>query len=315
MDVEIYDLIDDSMEISHQIGTELIEFCKKEQEGAKVNVLNNKIIIILFERLQKVYRQIEEKFEEIREKIKTESKGDVLTRTSNIEIDIDTSENINELKDYIETSYRNMRFIPIQIEENIYQASIYENTEFEMIRLLEYELQIDNLNYLFNRIATKERGEKLNFTEKADLLEQIAKLRFYENYSFKQLDKYRNAIGEQKFLTIQEKEEIRNNLLTYKYTMYYEYLNLQYNGEIQKNDTGKYKFIKDLMKDNKEALALNMLQSDIDANLSLYNEEQKEAFRKSMRDICRKTYVKKEEKPEMKQEVEGKQERVTQMEL
>lgn len=85
MDVEIYKIIDEIMEIFHQITSFIVDIAKVEEEGRKITqdqVLNNKILNMLFERLQEKYRKIEDIILDIVEKNKLTNENPY-SRTSN----------------------------------------------------------------------------------------------------------------------------------------------------------------------------------------------------------------------------------------
>lgn len=299
MDVEIlYKLMDEIMEIHHQIISYLVDFSKVEIEGTRIKknkVQENKILKNLFEQLQKLYRQLQEKIVEIEELDFIElddetSEKDLLEQ--NLEkkgsfSPLTCKSGVEDLKAYLETAYKKLRYISIiDGNGNEMESSIYKNTGCEALRNAEYNIQMQNLDIILERIGLQGKTDKFSFYEKGIILEHIAQEKFYKDYAFKQMNRYILDLSKKsQDMKPKEFDSQMRKFIEQKYILYYVYLNTRYNGILQENDIDSFRIVKKYIDEGMAPMLLKMSQYDIDANINISLLDQKDGFKEVINNI------------------------------
>lgn len=300
MDVEMYKKMDEIMDIMHQIGTYLSDYATAEMNGKKITkkqIENNKILEHLFIRGQKEYRELQKLINEEQNMFQTDNGvEDDINEGIPIEVlNIQNPENIinyaiNDLDEYLENSYIELRYISINnAEGKEISSSIYKKTKFEALRNVEYNLQCTNLEYLTIRNNIQNSVGKFSFKEKGYILSHIANCKFYDDYAFKQINKY--ILDLDKKSTDMDKrtyEQLRDKLIEQKYILYFSYLNNKYNGILQENDIGKLAVIKNYIDDGLEVMLLGMTKFDLEENIKANVLDYKDGFKEIIKSIFEK---------------------------
>lgn len=303
MDVEMYKKMDEIMEIMHQIATYLSEYATAEMNGkaiTKEQIEKNKILETLFLRVQKAYRELYELISEDTKYINNlnEIEDDIDEETIIGSLDIQKPEiliynTINDLDDYLEMSYSELRYISLYDGEGKeFLQSIYKNTKFEALRNSEYNLQCSNLEYLAIRNNIKNPIGEFSFKEKGYILSHMTQCEFYDNYAFNQINKYISDLTEKS--TDMDKEiyeETRDKLIEQKYILYFSYLNNKYNGILQENDIGKLGIAKKYLDEGLETMLLSMTKFEIEENIKANLLEDKKEFKEVIKDILEKENI------------------------
>lgn len=244
MDVEIENIMDEIMDLNHQICSFMIDYMHAEKNGIKIEknkIESNEIFKVLFERLQNAYRRLQDKWMEI------------------------PYMDICELESYLEDSYSNLRYIEGYDESGENANSIFEKTDYNILRATEYYLQQENLIRVSTRIDFFNPKDKLSFEEKSSILYDIANKKFDGDQGLKKIDNHIKKLEEEKH-KIDEKDykKKKDNLYELKYILYYRYLNDKYNGILQENDNGRLALVKDEIDHGNILIALNMSEFEIE---------------------------------------------------
>lgn len=299
----MYKKMDEIMEIMHQIALYLSDYATAEMNGktiTKEQIEKNKILETLFIRVQKAYRELKEMiskdakwidgFYEIENDI---DDGKIISTLDMQKPESLISDTINDLDEYLENAYLELRYISLYNgEEKEISSSIYKNTKFEALRNSEYNLQGTNLEYLSIRNNIKNPIGEFSFSEKGDILSHITQCEFYDNYAFRQINEYiadfakkSSDIDEEKYKTIMDK------LIEQKYILYFSYLNNKYNGILQENDTGKLAVVKKCLDEGLETMLLGMTKFEIEENIKANLLEYKKEFKEVIKDILDKENI------------------------
>lgn len=294
MDVEMNKKMDEIMEIMHQIGSYLSDYATEEMNGktiAKEKIENSKILETLFTRSQEAYRELYK----LMNQNKMDDFGDFEEDDENFMdlLGIDgfeemINDNINELDEYLEMAYSELRYISLNDgngEEFV--SSIYKNTKFEALRNAEYNLQCKNLDNLDNRNSIINSVDRLSFKEKRNIITYLAECKFYDEYAFKQMNKYISDF-DKKYLNDERFKNIRDKLIEQKYILYFAKLNNKYNGLIQENDIGKFAVMNNYINEGLETTLLEMPEFDFEENMKAEVFEIKEEFKECIKSILAK---------------------------
>ncbi len=292
MDVEIFEIMDEIMELNHQITSYMVDFIKADMEGVTIkgekisleHIENNKIIKLLFERLQAKYRQLNDVISEKSQIPDKDVEGDLL-----YDMDLIKTFNINDLEIYLESSYMNLRYVSIYDNNGmLFANSIYDDKNFENLRTAEYNLQKGNLESIALRSIFNQERDALSFNERAYVLDDVSIKKFYKKNALSQIQHYINILEKNHSKMEQsEYERQRRGLYEQKYIIIYAYLNSKYNGIIQENDIGKFAVIKKFIDDNALEVILNMSKYEIDKNIEENIKENKQILRNNIKNICR----------------------------
>lgn len=303
MDLEMYELMDETMGINHQIGKYLEELAKKEEQGQIVEIEKSKILKTLFQRLQQKYRLLAEKMQEEKTNIDEEYEN-ITELTIDDPIARQQLEMITfgELQSYLEISYLQLRYISLLNKEGeIIEPSIFEKHPYYELKQIEYQIQQEALENMEIRLEFRGKVTHLSPQEKANVLNYLSFEKFYKTYVFKQMNQYIEEIKQKKGMTEKQRQKTIHALIQKKYVLYYEYLNHQYNGIIQKNDIGEFSIIKKFLEEEATGILLNMDQFEIDENIKLNLEGEKEDFKQNIKEIFEEnTNVNQEEKQKKK---------------
>ena len=283
MDVELKKLMDETMQIMHQISWWIIEWEKveinetlKEKDGKVIpreRIVNNKITKKLFENLQEKYDLIQKKIAERAQELKEDYKQSDSIKTETY------TENliINELEEYVDNSYVQLRYIPYRIGNNRKEyPSIYEGTPFEQIILAENSLEHANLEQLGKRIYSLKNRDNFSFEDQSEVLHCMSRRRFYEDYAFTCIDTYidnmkmsKNDFPDDVYLATIEK------LIEQKYMHYFTYMNHKYNDFIRIKDTDKFDKVRIAIEEGMESVTLNMSEFEYNSNLDYFTQNMK----------------------------------------
>lgn len=293
----MYKKMDEIMEIMHQIGTYLSDYATAEMNGKKITkkqIENNKILETLFIRVQKAYRELQKLIYDDIENINifSEISRDINEGVTTEILDMQKPESLRnipmaDLNEYLENAYIELRYISVYNDkgEEI-SSSIYKNTKFEALRDTEYDLQCENLDYITIRNNIKNSVGEFSFKEKGYILSYMAECKFYDDYAFKQINKYISDLAKKSTNMHKETYEyLRNNLIEQKYILYFCYLNNKYNGILQENDIGKLAVIKNYINEGLETMLLRMLYFDIEENIKVDVLNYKDGFKETIKSI------------------------------
>lgn len=303
MDVEMNEKMNEIMEIMHQIGTYLSDYAAAEMNGKEITkkqIENNKTLETLFIRVQKAYRELSKLISKDVEQISMFSgiDSDINEGAITEILDMQKPESLinltmNDLDEYLEMAYSELRYISLiggNGEE--FAPSIYKNTKFEALRNAEYNLQCANLEYITIRNNIKNPVGKLSFKEKGYILSYMAECKFYEDYAFKQINKFILDLNK-KSADMDRKtyEELKDKLIEQKYILYFSYLNNKYNGILHENDIGKLAVIKNYINEGLETMLLNMTKFEMDENIKANLLDYKEQFKNVIKSILEKENI------------------------
>lgn len=294
MDVEIKIVIDSIMEKMHQITWYMMELEKSEiVNNIRVNkeeIDNNKFLERLYEKLQEEYSKLKELIEEyiLKSNIPKEyEEGDLKEPEKVISSDIANSLPVllNEIREYIETSYISIGYISSEDEESFFPG-IYENTPFDDLNYAEYDLQNYNITCLKQRIEMQDKTERLSFIDKKEILKNMALQKFYKEYAFKRISKDISNIDERfSKMTEAQRKNLMEKFIEQKYVLYMSYLNNKYNGILQEGEKGKLKIAKDLLDNDYTESFLKMSRFEVEANINRDYEDLKEQLEQKIKDI------------------------------
>ncbi len=296
MDVEMYKEMDKIMEMMHQIASYLSEYAIAEMNGKKITkeqIEKNKILETLFTRVQKEYRELQKSISKNIEAFNTfyDAKNNIdgIVSAKMLDMQIPNSSMdsiIEDLKEYLEMSYIKLRYITYDNDEGEILSGIYKGTKCETLRNVEYDLQNANLMYLSIRNQIKNPIGEFSFKEKGYILSYMSQSKFYDDFVFKQIDKYISDFEKDSDNVDKEiYEYTRDKLIEQKYMLYFIYLNNKYNGMLQKNDTGKYAVIKNYMDEGLEQMILGMSEFEINENVKANLQESKRVFKQDIKYI------------------------------
>lgn len=292
MDIELNGIMDEIMEINHQITSYMIDYAKAESKGKEIKIEDNKTLKILFERLQKCYRQLQEKIVKKYEEEKNKDPYDegVLMLQSSVEPENIKSATIQDLERYLEECYTEIRYIDVyDYDEKVVQESMFKNKEFENLRMAEYNLQLQTLGDIDLRMKIDEKPSKLSFKEKSYILMDMALKRFYSDYAIEQIDRYiRDLDKKESSMSEREYKDKKSKLYEQKYITYYAYLNNKYNGILQENDNGKLGVIKRCIDEDMADVTLNMDFLEIEEYIKLTMSENKQILKNDIGEIIKK---------------------------
>lgn len=304
MEKDFFENLKIAISINHKISSYFIELAKAEFIGDKKEILNNPILINLFELGQEYWRNVENQLIDIDNEYLDEMGS----------VDVNTA--IASLRDYITQSYVALRYIPRvlnqydqngKLQKRITEADIYVKDNYKKIRGVEYAIALNNIDYILKRLNFEENLEPLSFIDKEKIILDISEKEFYKNYEIKQIKKYIEDLKSKKG-TIEENiyNEIYQKLIEQKYIYYYQYLNKEYNGTIQKNDQGYFGVIKEYLENDAPEIILEMNSDEINTNIDKNLIDAKEEFKANIREICKPIYGIQEQKIQEKKQDEVK---------
>ena len=318
MDVEVRKIINNIMDKMHRITWWMMEVEKYEISGKRVtkkNIDSVEDLNILFSNIQSEYRKLEKilvensaienqvRFgvydDEINEEYQEDDDNNiqndkVISFMKRVYIDEDEanalSVRIEEISQYIRNSYLSLRYIPLINEEGeMVQKSIYNNTPFEQLISSEAYLQIWNLSIMEKRIKSK-RDPNITFEDKGNILYHVSLDKFSKKHAIKTLDSNIEHIKRCKDQYIEdgrEKEykDIVEKLYEQKYMQYLFDLNNRYNGMVQENDTGKFKYVKKATEDGNLDKLLGLTEYEVEQNIKLNIQDMKKELKFEIADI------------------------------
>lgn len=138
-----------------------------------------------------------------------------------------------EIDAYIETCYAKMQFIEQEFE-GVKSNSIYEDTDQETMRILEYKTYARNLDYLeFEKGIRDKQVYELNFIEKSMILESIEEYKIAtksERFTEKVIQKIKSPDFKYEFRSEECKKETILDLNMYKVLEEFRKMNEEDNG-------------------------------------------------------------------------------------
>ena len=288
MESEIFELMNETMEINHDITNYIIKIAEADIEGRRIkeegkeerkisinDVEENKAIKGLFKLLQEKYRKMSKLIVDLK-KMEEEDMKDLSGYAIGVmaEDDYLTLSISEKLLEYLVQSYANLRYISVcdEMDNTIIQESIYKNKPFEILHTAEYMVQVLNLDNIETRVISQERGLKLSPQEKVWILDDYALKMFYKKFSMENMENYINEFEENKeYISKEIYDNVRTRLYEQKYKYIYEYLQNKYNGFLQENDIGKLEEIArgiDYLDGEGIYLILKMSKFDVDENIN-----------------------------------------------
>lgn len=306
MEKDFFENLKIAISINHKISSYFVELAESEVRGEKKKVLNNPILKKLFELSQEYWRKVENQLIDINDEYLDEMGS----------IDINTA--IASFKDYITQSYVALRYIPRvvnkynkngELQQKTAEADIYLNDDYKNIRTAEYSIALRNIFYISQRLNFEENLEPISFLDKEKIILDISEKEFYEDYEIKKIKKYIEDLKCKKG-TVEENiyNKVYQKLIEEKYMYYYQYLNKEYNGIIQKNDRGYLGVIESYLEKGAPEIILEMNNDEINANINKNLIDLKEKFEANIRKICEPIYGIKEQKIQVENKEETKDE-------
>ena len=238
---ELFKALDKVMDLQHRIVNSMVKMADAEIKREPVKEIEQSLLLKEFERLAGYYGEVRERVAEYKEaKYKDsipsfEAQTTALTSEESREAKNDDSIILDvrqEMLDYIQESYADMAYMSVLDEDII---SIYDGSDEEHMRLLEYESYSQNLMVLEHKDMFDDlEGDYslLPFWARASIIEEIANTDSYTK-SLKCVARVADSLGEDGTydkLLPEEKEELRKRMIYKKYEEMYLFLNQKYNG-------------------------------------------------------------------------------------
>lgn len=238
---DLFKALDKVMDLQHRIVNSIMNMAAAEVRREPVREIEQNLLLKEFERLASYYGEVRTLADEYKEAIYKDSVAMFETRTTSLTaeeskmaksddgIALDVRQ---EMLDYIKEAYSDMAYISV-VEEDI--ISIYDGSDEEHMRLLEYESYTQNLMALEqkNLFDDFEGDYKLlPFWARGSIIEEIANTDSYAaslKYVTRVADSF-NKEGTYDKLLPGEKEELRKRMIYRKYEELYLFLNQKYNG-------------------------------------------------------------------------------------
>lgn len=238
---ELFKALDKVMDLQHRIVNSMVKMAKAEINREPIREIEQSLLLKEFERLAVYYGEVRELANEYKEaKYKDsipsyEAQTTALTAEESREAKNDDGIILDvrqEMLDYIQESYADMAYMSVLDEDII---SIYDGSDEEHMRLLEYESYSQNLMVLEHKDMFDDlEGDYslLPFWARASIIEEIANTDSYTK-SLTAVTKVADSLGREGTydkLLPEEKEELRKRMIYKKYEEMYLFLNQKYNG-------------------------------------------------------------------------------------
>ena len=238
---ELFKALDKVMDLQHRIVNSIMNMASAEVRRESVREIEQALLLKEFERLATYYGEVRELANTYKEsKYKdsvsmfdaqttalTAEESKVAKSDDNIVLDVR-----QEMLDYVQEAYADMAYMSFLDEDII---SIYDGTDEEHMRLLEYESYAQNLMVLEHKDMFDDlEGDYslLPFWARASIIEEIANTDSYTS-SLKSVTRVAESLGKEGTydkLLPEEKEELRKRMIYKKYEELYLFLNQKYNG-------------------------------------------------------------------------------------
>lgn len=237
----VYKALDKVLDLQHRIVNFMVRMARTEVEGKKVREIEEGLLVKEFERLRAAYSEVREaandyKVAAYHDKINMyghtapvmdEVSESDAKRDDNLIVDIR-----DLMNNYIEEAYTDMQY---RSDDEVEVVSIYEGTEEEHIRLLEFEAYKENITALEHQDMFEELDLStiLPFQVRLTIIDDVAEREcYYKSYErmCRLLDGLDSDPGKFSLLTDEERKRLRTNIVFRKYEEKFLYMNQYYNG-------------------------------------------------------------------------------------
>lgn len=238
---ELFKALDKVMDLQHRIVNSMMRMAAAEVKREPVREIEQALLLKEFERLAEYYSEVREKANEYKDAKYKDSIPSFEVQTTALTAEESKTARSDdgivldvrqEMLDYIQESYADMAYMSVLDEDII---SIYDGSDEEHMRLLEYESYSQNLMVLEHKDMFDDlEGDYslLPFWARASIIEEIANTDSY-TASLKAVTRVADSLGKEGTydkLLPEEKEELRKRMIYKKYEEMYLFLNQKYNG-------------------------------------------------------------------------------------
>ena len=238
---ELFKALDKVMDLQHRIVNSIMNMASAEVRREPVREIEQSLLLKEFERLAGYYSEVRELANEYKDVKYNDSVPSFEAQTTSLtteESKIARSDDgivldvRQEMLDYVQEAYADMAYMSFLDEDII---SIYDGTDEEHMRLLEYESYAQNFMVLEHKDMFDDfEGDYslLPFWARASIIEEIANTDSYMA-SLKAVTRVADSLGKEGTydkLLPEEKEELRKRMIYKKYEELYLFLNQKYNG-------------------------------------------------------------------------------------
>ena len=238
---ELFKALDKVMDLQHRIVNSIMNMASAEVRREPVRESEQQLLLKEFERLAGYYSEVRELANEYKEVKYKDSVPSFEAQTTSLTAEESKTARSDdgivldvrqEMLDYVQEAYADMAYMSFLDEDII---SIYDGTDEEHMRLLEYESYAQNFMVLEHKDMFDDFEGDYNllpFWARASIIEEIANTDSYMA-SLKAVTRVADSLGKDGTydkLLPEEKEELRKRMIYKKYEELYLFLNQKYNG-------------------------------------------------------------------------------------
>ena len=238
---ELFKALDKVMDLQHRIVNSIMNMASAEVRREPVREIEQQLLLKEFERLAGYYSEVRELANEYKEVKYKDSVPSFEAQTTSLTAEESKTARSDdgivldvrqEMLDYVQEAYADMAYMSFLDEDII---SIYDGSDEEHMRLLEYESYAQNFMVLEHKDMFDDfEGDYslLPFWARASIIEEIANTDSYMA-SLKAVTRVADSLGKDGTydkLLPEEKEELRKRMIYKKYEELYLFLNQKYNG-------------------------------------------------------------------------------------
>ena len=238
---ELFKALDKVMDLQHRIVNSIMNMASAEVRREPVRESEQQLLLKEFERLAGYYSEVRELANEYKEVKYKDSVPSFEAQTTSLTAEESKTARSDdgivldvrqEMLDYVQEAYADMAYMSFLDEDII---SIYDGSDEEHMRLLEYESYTQNFMVLEHKDMFDDfEGDYslLPFWARASIIEEIANTDSYMA-SLKAVTRVADSLGKDGTydkLLPEEKEELRKRMIYKKYEELYLFLNQKYNG-------------------------------------------------------------------------------------
>ena len=238
---ELFKALDKVMDLQHRIVNSIMNMASAEVRREPVRESEQQLLLKEFERLAGYYSEVRELANEYKEVKYKDSVPSFEAQTTSLTAEESKTARSDdgivldvrqEMLDYVQEAYADMAYMSFLDEDII---SIYDGSDEEHMRLLEYESYAQNFMVLEHKDMFDDfEGDYslLPFWARASIIEEIANTDSYMA-SLKAVTRVADSLGKEGTydkLLPEEKEELRKRMIYKKYEELYLFLNQKYNG-------------------------------------------------------------------------------------
>ena len=238
---ELFKALDKVMDLQHRIVNSIMNMASAEVRREPVRESEQQLLLKEFERLAGYYSEVRELANEYKEVKYKDSVPSFEAQTTSLTAEESKTARSDdgivldvrqEMLDYVQEAYADMAYMSFLDEDII---SIYDGSDEEHMRLLEYESYAQNFMVLEHKDMFDDfEGDYslLPFWARASIIEEIANTDSYMA-SLKAVTRVADSLGKKGTydkLLPEEKEELRKRMIYKKYEELYLFLNQKYNG-------------------------------------------------------------------------------------